>query len=193
MCARKDHPNIWSLHLCLSGIGKGRSWNIQRMFQWPLTAVELHMTATLEWVSVVAKIPLATTLTAGAISPRSVRKKECAVEKRAALTGIRVEVEYRNFFPSGTRHGIPWWRSAIMKIKWKSVQAINYLPTGITDTWSFNVWGAINKVEFKIIVYIEKQVTESDAYSFTTPVKFWKMKSWMWVLLVLEEFGRGSV
>jgi len=169
------------------------SWDIQRIFQRPLTAVELHMTATLEWVSVVAKIPLATTLTAGTASPRSASKKEYAVKKRAARTGIRIEVKYRDFFPGGTRHGIPWWKSATMKIKWKSVQAVNYLPTGIADTWSFNVWDAVNKVEFKIIVYIEKQVTESDTYSFTTPVKLWKTKSWMWVLLVLEEFGRGPV
>ena len=70
---------------------------------------------------------------------------------------------------------------------------VNYLPTGITDTWSFNIWDAINKVKFKIIVYVEKQVMESDAYSFTTPVKFWKTKSWIWVLLVPEEFSWGPV
>jgi len=47
-------------------------------------------------------------------------------------------------------------------------------------------------VEFKMLV--DKQVTEDNAYSFTTPVKFWKMKSWIWVLLaVLEELGRAPV
>ena len=51
----------------------------------------------------------------------------------------------------------------------------------------------MNKVELKIIVYAEKQVTESDVYFFATPVKFWKTTSSMWVLLVLEEFGRSSV
>jgi len=75
--------------------------------QRPLTAVELHITATLEWVSVVAKIPLATTLTAGAASPRQSAGKNAQWTKQATRTGIRVEVEYRDFFPSGTRHGIP--------------------------------------------------------------------------------------
>ena len=67
-----------------------------------------------------------------------------------------------------------------------------WLPAGIGHARAFDV-SRFTVVRVTRLGTQARRRPYGETYSLIVPVKFWKRKSWIWVLLVLEEFGLAPI